>query len=341
MKRNIIISFLAVVTAAGVQAQTVNETLTTASDSIPRSGISTLADSPATVETATIDTVTTTADTTPVEMLDEASIYDDERDEQIDSLRQAVAMLQSQLDTQQQALDEVEQDALNKKIWNDRAKYFNIYYVNQSISQEDIDGTWKNDFGVAIAMGKTFYLHKKPILGMIKFGIDWSYFDLNFAKYTDNWGFFNGEGEYGYDNYYYDYGYGYTDDSYYGLEPEDIYQAEIGTAIGVSVTVNPYDHIKAAAYFRVVPSYSMLYAAEDFSGSYGTFFLAGGSVAYKAISLGIEARWGKAKYDSMLNLDDLDDIDESMSTDDIFEGNYDGSSKWKTGSMRFYISFRF
>ncbi len=295
------------------------------------------------IGTSVLDTIpATAADTaTAVEMLDEANIYDDERDEQIDSLRQAVAMLQSQLDTQQQALDEVEQDALNKKIWNDRAKYFNIYYVNQSISQEDIDGTWKNDFGVAIAMGKTFYLHKKPILGMIKFGIDWSYFDLNFAKYTDDWGFFNGEGEYGYDNYYYDYGYGYTDDSSYGPEPEDIYQAEIGTAIGVSVTVNPYDHIKAAGYFRVVPSYSMLYAAEDFSGSYGTFFLAGGSVAYKAISLGIEARWGKAKYDSMFNLDDIDEIDESMSTDDIFEGNYDGSSKWKTGSMRFYISFRF
>lgn len=289
------------------------------------------------IETSVLDTIpATAADTaTAVEMLDEANIYDDERDQQIDSLRQAVAMLQSQLDSQQQALDKVEEDELNRKIWNDRAKYFNIYYVNQSITQEDIDGTWKNDFGVALAMGKTFYLHKKPILGMIKFGIDWSYFDLNFAKYTDNWGFFNGDAEYyGGGNYYYD-------DYTYGIEPEDIYQAEIGTAIGVSVTVNPYDHIKAAGYFRVVPSYSMLYAAEDFSGSYGTFFLAGGSVAYKAISLGIEARWGKAKYDSMLNLDDLDDIDESMSDDDIFEGNYDGSSKWKTGSVRFYISFRF
>lgn len=288
-------------------------------------------------DAAPTDTIpaTTAADGTPVEMLDEANIYDDERDEQIDSLRQAVTMLQSQLASQQETIDKVEEDELNRKIWNDRAKYFNIYYVNQSITQEDIDGTWKNDFGVALAMGKTFYLHKKPILGMIKFGIDWSYFDLNFAKYTDNWGFFNGDAEYyGGGNYYYD-------DYAYGIEPEDIYQAEIGTAIGVSVTVNPYDHIKAAGYFRVVPSYSMLYAAEDFSGSYGTFFLAGGSVAYKAISLGIEARWGKAKYDSMLNLDDLDDIDESMSDDDIFEGNYDGSSKWKTGSVRFYISFRF
>lgn len=326
MKRNIILSFLAVVATAGVQAQTVTETTTQTSDSTVI-----VAETAAAIDTATI----TNDDATPIETLDEANIYDNERDEQIDSLRQAVTMLQSQLASQQETIDKVEEDELNRKIWNDRAKYFNIYYVNQSITQEDIDGTWKNDFGVALAMGKTFYLHKKPILGMIKFGIDWSYFDLNFAKYTDNWGFFNGDAEYyGGGNYYYD-------DYAYGIEPEDIYQAEIGTAIGVSVTVNPYDHIKAAGYFRVVPSYSMLYAAEDFSGSYGTFFLAGGSVAYKAISLGIEARWGKAKYDSMLNLDDLDDIDESMSDDDIFEGNYDGSSKWKTGSMRFYISFRF
>lgn len=326
MKRNIILSFLAVVATAGVQAQTVTETTTQTSDSTVI-----VAETAAAIDTATI----TNDDATPIETLDEANIYDNERDEQIDSLRQAVTMLQSQLASQQETIDKVEEDELNRKIWNDRAKYFNIYYVNQSISQEDIDGTWKNDFGVALAMGKTFYLHKKPILGMIKFGIDWSYFDLNFAKYTDNWGFFNGDAEYyGGGNYYYD-------DYAYGIEPEDIYQAEIGTAIGVSVTVNPYDHIKAAGYFRVVPSYSMLYAAEDFSGSYGTFFLAGGSVAYKAISLGIEARWGKAKYDSMLNLDDLDDIDESMSDDDIFEGNYDGSSKWKTGSVRFYISFRF
>lgn len=326
MKRNIILSFLAVVATAGVQAQTVTETTTQTSDSTVI-----VAETAAAIDTATI----TNDDATPIETLDEANIYDNERDEQIDSLRQAVTMLQSQLASQQETIDKVEEDELNRKIWNDRAKYFNIYYVNQSITQEDIDGTWKNDFGVALAMGKTFYLHKKPILGMIKFGIDWSYFDLNFAKYTDNWGFFNGDAEYyGGGNYYYD-------DYAYGIEPEDIYQAEIGTAIGVSVTVNPYDHIKAAGYFRVVPSYSMLYAAEDFSGSYGTFFLAGGSVAYKAISLGIEARWGKAKYDSMLNLDDLDDIDENMSDDDIFEGNYDGSSKWKTGSVRFYISFRF
>ena len=58
----------------------------------------------------------TAADGTPVEMLDEANIYDDERDEQIDSLRQAVAMLQSQLASQQETIDRVEEDELNRKI---------------------------------------------------------------------------------------------------------------------------------------------------------------------------------------------------------------------------------
>ncbi len=268
------------------------------------------------------------------EIFDEESYYDDERDAELDSLRQMVSELQSSVRSTEEALAESEEDARNKAIWNDRAKYFNIYYVNQSLTQKDIDGTWNNDYGVALAMGKTFYLHKQPILGMIKFGIDWSYFDINFSKYSDKWGFFNGDAESGMgNNYWYENEYGY--DYGYGTETEDVYQAEVGMALGVSVTVNPYDHIKAAGYFRVVPSYSMLYAAEDFSGSYGTFFLAGGSVSYKVISLGIEGRWGTAKYDSVINVSDLGEGDVNL------DGNYNGSSKWKTGSVRFYIGFRF
>ena len=269
-------------------------------------------------------------------------MYDNDRDAELDSLRRMVGELQSSVQTVKDKQAETDQEALYKRIWNDRAKYFNIYYVKQSLTQEDINGTWKNDFGVALAMGKTFYLHKKPILGMIKFGIDWSFFDINFSKYSDNWGFFNGDygystdGNYGGGNYWYPNDYG--SDYGYGIEPEDVYQAEIGTAIGVSVTVNPYDHIKVSGHFRVIPSYSMLYAAEDFSSSYGTFFSAGGAIAWKAISVGIEGRWGKAKYNSVFNVDDMEEMED---TGEIFEGNYDGSSKWKTGSARFYISFRY
>ncbi len=287
-------------------------------------------------DTIAIDAPAMTVETDTV-TIDEGNMQGDyTHSDEIDSLRQVVSEMKSQMEATSAAQDELTQENEQRRIWQDRAKYFNIYYVNQSLTQKDIDGTWRNDFGVALAMGKTFYLHKKPILGMIKFGIDWTYFDLNYSKYTDEWGFFNGSYEDNYhDNYWYD---------YEGMESEDVHQAEIGMGIGLSVTVNPYDELKIAGHFRVIPTYSMLYAAEDFSSSYGTFFSLGASIAWKAISLGVEARWGTAKYDSVFNLDDIEDIDYDNVDDtdfDILSGNYDGSSKWKTSSVRFYISFRY
>lgn len=118
----------------------------------------------------------------------------------------------------------------------DRAKYFNISYVKQSLSPADVDYKYNSSLGVAITNGRTYYLHKKPILGMIKFGIDWSFFDVNVAMYENE----------------------FTDG--YEVEKENMYQAEVGMQIGPSVTVNPIDHLKVNGYFRVTPSYSMMYS---------------------------------------------------------------------------------
>ena len=220
-------------------------------------------------------------------------------------------------DSLQQVVDEIseknkqlESEVLDKKIWRDRAKYFNISYVKQSLSAQDADYKYNSSLGVAITNGRTYYLHKKPILGMIKFGIDWSFYDVNFAMYEN-------EINDGYD-----------------VEKEKMYQAEVGMQIGPSVTVNPIDHLKVNGYFRVTPSYSMMYSGDEFSGSYGTFFSAGGAISYKVISLGIEGRWGKTKYKSLVDLGDImgDDGDSSVETP---------KSNWKTVSTRFYISFRF
>ncbi len=259
-----------------------------------------------------------------------------------DSLTMLVDSLQQEMRSLKSSNQELEEDSRNRRIWNDRAKYFNIAYVNQSLTQKDINGTWRSNLGVALTSGRTYYLHKKPILGMIKFGIDWSYFDINFAKYEDKFGFFGGDV---YDssqdggNYYDpgDYGTSGGDDGT-GVETEDMYQAEIGMSIGPSVTVNPVDELKASLYFRLTPTMSMLYAAEEFSTSYGTFFSFGGAVAWKAISLGIEGRWGNVKYDSMFDLSELEDIEDGG---DIDLSGDEPSAKWKVGSMRFYISLRF
>ena len=74
-----------------------------------------------------------------------------------------------------------EDAARNERIWKKRAKYFNIGYItNQTLTDKvDAEAEWKSDFGVSLAFGKTYYLHKKPLLNMIKFGIDATWFDQN------------------------------------------------------------------------------------------------------------------------------------------------------------------
>lgn len=98
--------------------------------------------------------------------------------------------LQQSLNALEEENKRLEEEALNKRIWNDRAKYFNISYVKQSLSMdmEGVKCTWNNNIGAALTWGRTYYLHKKPILGMIKFGLDWSFLDINFSMYEDKFG---------------------------------------------------------------------------------------------------------------------------------------------------------
>lgn len=244
--------------------------------------------------------------------------------QKLDSLNQALSDMSARV-------KETEAAESNRAIWKDRSKYFNLNYVNQKLSP-DIDG-WdklgggelKSDFGAAIVWGKTYYLHKKPLAGMIKFGIDWSWMDLNYAQYK-------------LETYDYD-----TDELY----SEKAHQLEYGMQIGPSVTINPVHHLKVSAYFRVTPSYSMMYLNDEFYHHYATFCNTGFAVAWKVLSVGCEWRWGKASYDGLgLNLDDLEgdysDGDFSgdiPSADDVLTDLQD--LKLKTKSFRVYFSFRF
>lgn len=192
-----------------------------------------------------------------------------------------------------------------KLIWKDRAKYFNIAYVNQQLTVSDeFPLTMKSDWGASLSSGKTFYLHSKPIGQMLKFGLDWTWFDINGAGYSIP----------GYDEY----------DDY----EAKLYQAEVGMQFGPSITINPIDHLKISAYCRVTPCYSAVYNPDEESiwGSYSTFMNAGASIAWNVISLGVEYRGGNAKYKDLSGAeDDYEEMDQ----------------KSKTSGVRFYIGFRF
>ena len=107
---------------------------------------------------------------------------------------------------------------------------------------------------------------------MIKFGIDWSWMDLNYAQYKVE-GIRLRHGR---------------------ALLEKAHQLEYGMQIGPSVTINPVHHLKVSAYFRVTPSYSMMYLNDEFYHHYATFCNTGFAVAWKVLSVGCEWRWGQS-----------------------------------------------
>lgn len=190
-----------------------------------------------------------------------------------------------------------------------RPRYFNLCYGNQTFKIKDWDESLKSDYAFAITRGRTYYLHKKPIVGLIKFGIDWTHFDLNFATYTREYEDVqvNGDPE---------------------IEKDNAYELEAAMHVGPSITVSPVKGLNINGYFRYAPSFSGYYDSDDFYYNYASFFVAGGAVSYKVISLGIESRWGNTEYKYEGKEDEAGNaVDEKV--------------KIAVSGVRFYLSFRF
>lgn len=241
--------------------------------------------------------------------------------DKVDSLTQVVKELSSKV-------QKVEDDARNEAIWNKRKKYFQIGYTNQTLTHQDVPGLeWKSDFGVSLAMGKTFYLHKKPLFNMLKFGLNATWFDVSYAKYSQPKGWEEPSDPSDFEEGEADFDLG-------------AHQAEIGLGIGPSITVNPIDHLKVSGYFHFIPSGSILVLNDEINASYVSNFAVGGAISYKAISLGVESRWGKAKYNSFsVDEDAIDNPDiEDFNPDDVL---IKGKNRMKTKSVRFYLTLRF
>lgn len=229
--------------------------------------------------------------------LSEAYSVNDRKEETIDSLEFIVENLNTEVHGLKNYYKK--QD----KIWG-RKKYFNLGYNMENLNNDDAASELSRKFGASMTIGRTFYLHKNPILGMIKFGLDWSYIDLNVAGY----------------NYEYSYVDNENSNSSNNIETDEygIYKMELGMQFGPSVTVNPVDYLKVNVYFRYSPSYSVILDDEfQFNGSYGSYMNFGLAVSYKVISLGYEMRWGTSNI------------------------SYDNSSKWDAKGSKVYISFRY
>ncbi len=217
-----------------------------------------------------------------------------------------------------------------------RSKFFNIGYVNSTLTPEDEEGLQGN-YGFSLSLGNRYWLNKKPIAGILKIGIDAIWFDANYVNLKTK-----SYDDYDYD---YDYDYGYDDDEIFDEINTGSHQIEIGLGVGPSVTVAPFaqmsnqlKNLRASLYFHVVPSFSgvlMDNGDGDMKLNYGfvPFLKFGGCINWKALSIFAEGRWGSANY-KMASTADVEDPD----TDEII--SFD---KWsmKTSSVRFGIGISF
>ena len=263
------------------------------------------------------------------------SIFAQEADSEVQSSQREDSLLQA-VNELSDRVQKTEDAARNERIWKKGAKYFNIGYItNQTLTDKvDAEAEWKSDFGVALTFGKTYYLHKKPLLNMIKFGIDATWFELSYAKYSEPDVFAEG-GSYtrAYNDYSSDYDDYYEEDFDLG-----IHQIDASMHVGPSITVNPVGDLKVAAYFHYVPTYSMVGIDDSFGHGYVSNFAFGASVAYKAISVGIEHRWAKKATYNGLSFDEEGMDYDAPDFEDVIE-----SDKWKmkSKSFRVFLSFRY
>lgn len=151
-----------------------------------------------------------------------------------------------------------------------RNKYFNIGFSRSKLNQDDFPQL-KSKWGAALNVGKTFYLHKKPVLKFLRFGIDATWFDLTYGQYKVET----------------------------IVDRETFHHAEAAMQVGPSVTFTPISGLNVNAYFRYAPTFSALYCPADnhYDLGYATRLVGGASVTYKFIGVGIESRFGWSKVD--------------------------------------------
>lgn len=195
-----------------------------------------------------------------------------------------------------------------KGVW-DRKKVRNIAYSMQTLSP-DFGNEINGKFGVALVSGRSIYLHKSPIAGMIKFSIDLGA-DINYAQYLP------AEGDYNMDS-------SLTEDIGIGISGR--HHLDIGMFLGPAVSVNPVSDLMVTAYFRFVPSYSAFLMDVDAYHGFTPFFTYGGEVTWKWIGLGVEGRSGYGSYSSIMSL---------------FNGGESMKVGYATQAVRCYVSFRF
>ncbi len=251
-----------------------------------------------------------------------------------DDLRQTVDSLTRVVSELKQAQDEMKHEQHLDRVWSRKSLMGFSWVTSQTLTDKTTGNEWKHEFAAGLQWGKTYYLHRKPIAGMIKFGLDWNWMDVTYAKYKNPL-----EDMAGAPKSYYDEGDDLFTDIDLGMQ-----QIDYGMAIGPSITVNPVGHLMVGAFFHYIPTASMVLMDSEISAAYVGSMAWGMTISHKAFFVGFESRWGTGKYSKF----DIDDLDEGLGYDDEtgevdvpgFDNLFKDKNKMKTKSFRLSFGFR-
>lgn len=258
--------------------------------------------------------------------------------ERVDS----IAILKSQIDSIGASLAKTQKDTEKlaktskwNSIWSNN-KYTMLSYSPSA--DVTVDGDYKEDakFAFSFVKGNTYYLHSKPIGGVLKIGLDVRWFDIQAAKYekldyesSDNWQDDPSFGDEGLDDVL-----SMFDD----LGRWDIHVGAFG--VGPAITIAPFSmfdnaskHLRLSFYGHYQPTVGVHLISQDgeveTSTAYCNMFNYGGKIVYRRIAFGAEKHWGEGKYKQLSLFDDEDDDVESV------------KHKRKFSSFRVYVAFSF
>ncbi len=191
-----------------------------------------------------------------------------------------------------------------------KRRYINLSYVDQRVKFGAEDGM-KSDYGAAFEWGRTFFFNgKRPVAGLIRFGLDWSWVDLQYAAYT-------------------------VDDPGENDNPDKqtAHFANLGMQLGPSITVTPIKNLNVKIYGHYAPSAAGFSpdSFDDFKLGYVGYMTGGLHLSYRFITLGVELRRGTAKFSSF-NTGEHED----------FEDDFVGPKvRTELPGTRFTLGFRF
>ena len=287
--------------------------------------------------------------------------------QELEVQQDSIEMLQKQLTALQDKIvsDSIQraQEERNADIWKKSAPII-LGYNWQSLTDNSniLTPKYKSSVAINVSMRRTFYLHKKALGGMAKFGLDLTLMDMSMAMYAKGKGFigsikdaiggatgntasgtFDNFDDYfntAKDNALSNYNGDDNDDDEFDFSSIDVgkMQFSVGTlGIGPSIRIVPFyplnkpalDKIKLTLYFHYQPTFTLVAFTGDetfVNGGYVGMWRYGANLAYGRFGIGIEHSWAKNnKLSTMFSDEDND---------------HPGKRKFDFSSTRLYIAFK-